>query len=552
MKINKLSWKNFASYGETEQTLNFENSQGSLWLLNGLNGSGKSTISDVLSFALYGKVDGKNKSELPNRINKKLIVDIEFISKGKNIKITRGALPNVFKAFVDDVEIDLSGDGVQTYLEKDIYEIPHSIFKNLLVLSINDFKSFLTMSPADKRLIFDKLFGFSIINLMKENNKSEKSKIKDLLSIKENTKLNHLQSIEKIKNTIQTESEKIEKTNFEILNVLESEIVEIQKSMLEITNIGKQKSNIDKEIKSKIAKLSNDIVVLQNTNNTLQKSLDLHSNNKVCPMCLSGLHNSSDISLNIKKEIDNNFEKIKPISEDLKLLKVEEQAATKDIQLYREMYVNANGIINDKQNQIKQIKSVKTLDSLKSLHDLIIDHENKISELSIEIETLKGEQIFLNLYDEMVGDNGIKSTIIKNMIPNLNFEILELCNKIGYKYNLEFDEKLDVKISKINDQVPIKSLSTGEKKMADFICLVAFLKYIKLKYSSINLLFLDEIFSSIDSDKIYEISKILRNLCKDLDLQVFVMHHAPLPSEHFDKFCDVKIIEKFSHLQISE
>ena len=72
MKILSVEWKNFNSYGNTPSRIDFENDKGDLYLLMGGNGHGKSTISEVITFCLYGKIERKNKSDLPNRINKNL------------------------------------------------------------------------------------------------------------------------------------------------------------------------------------------------------------------------------------------------------------------------------------------------------------------------------------------------------------------------------------------------------------------------------------------------------------------------------------------------
>ena len=62
-----------------------------------------------------------------------------------------------------------------------MFDIPYQVFKNIIVLSINDFRSFLTMSPGDKRNIIDRLFGFTIINQMKDSIRSERKELRDLI-----------------------------------------------------------------------------------------------------------------------------------------------------------------------------------------------------------------------------------------------------------------------------------------------------------------------------------------------------------------------------------
>ena len=97
MKILTVEWKNFNSYGNSIQTIDFDNDLGELYLLLGGNGHGKSTISEVITFALYGKIERKNKSDLPNRINKNLWCRIRVRSKNKIVEITRGVSPNLFE-----------------------------------------------------------------------------------------------------------------------------------------------------------------------------------------------------------------------------------------------------------------------------------------------------------------------------------------------------------------------------------------------------------------------------------------------------------------------
>ena len=53
MKIISTEWKNFNSYGNSLQKINFEDDHGELYLLLGGNGHGKSTIAEVITFSLY-------------------------------------------------------------------------------------------------------------------------------------------------------------------------------------------------------------------------------------------------------------------------------------------------------------------------------------------------------------------------------------------------------------------------------------------------------------------------------------------------------------------
>jgi len=82
--------------------------------------------------------------------------------------------------------------------------------------------------------------------------------------------------------------------------------------------------------------------------------------------------------------------------------------------------------------------------------------------------------------------------------------------------------------------------------------LVSLIRLMKMKFQGMNLIFLDEIFSSIDSDGIYHILKILSNTCKDLNLNIFVINHSSLPIEIFDYRLEIAKNNGFSTIHIEK
>ena len=64
----------------------------------GKNGSGKSTMLDALTFALFNKPFRKiNKSQLINTANEKdTLVEVEFSVNSRDYLVRRGIKPNLF------------------------------------------------------------------------------------------------------------------------------------------------------------------------------------------------------------------------------------------------------------------------------------------------------------------------------------------------------------------------------------------------------------------------------------------------------------------------
>jgi ABC-type Mn2+/Zn2+ transport system ATPase subunit len=77
-------------------------------------------------------------------------------------------------------------------------------------------------------------------------------------------------------------------------------------------------------------------------------------------------------------------------------------------------------------------------------------------------------------------------------------------------------------------------LSTGEQKKINVAILIAYLKLIRTK-RHINVLFLDEVFSSIDLEGISDILLLLKSFSNDYNINIFVVHHALLNHENFDR-----------------
>ena len=147
MKILSVEFKNFNSYGNKIQRIEFPKDKAGFFIVLGPNGVGKTTIKDVIEFALYGKVSGRKLKEIPNRMNGSAWAKVELIAKNRHVVIEAGLDPTMIELTIDGVLYNKANTrGPREYLTEELLEIPFHVFANIVSISILDFKSFLNIS----------------------------------------------------------------------------------------------------------------------------------------------------------------------------------------------------------------------------------------------------------------------------------------------------------------------------------------------------------------------------------------------------------------------
>jgi DNA repair exonuclease SbcCD ATPase subunit len=219
--------------------------------------------------------------------------------------------------------------------------------------------------------------------------------------------------------------------------------------------------------------------------------------------------------------------------------------------------------LQEKNNKISQrirdiLRDIELLDNRKN-DGQVKSLENIIRNLEIEKEKIK-ENVFKSVeknawvktLDDILSEKGVKQMAIKTILPSLNSEIMDLLSDLHLEYQVVFDDEFKASIYQMGIEIPVQTLSTGEMKKVDFVVLISIMKLMKLKFSSINLLFLDELFSSVDPDGVTSILKVLQKNSKEMGLNIFVINHAPMPHEIFDWKIDIKKTNSFSSMTIDQ
>ena len=180
-----IKWKNFLSTGDHWNEINFLEKNTNLII--GTNGSGKSTMLDALTFALFNKPFRKiNKSQLMNTVNEKdCLVELEFSVNNRDYIVRRGMKPNIFDIEVNGNLMNRQADdrSNQKILEESILKVNYKSFTQIVILGSSTFVPFMQLSGSNRRDVIEDLLDIRIFSAMNHlikdqiREKKRKSKI---------------------------------------------------------------------------------------------------------------------------------------------------------------------------------------------------------------------------------------------------------------------------------------------------------------------------------------------------------------------------------------
>lgn len=540
--FTKVRYKNLLSYGDvfTEVDLDRKGTT----LISGTNGTGKSTMVEALSFALYGKPHRKvTKPELVNSVNNKgLLVEVEFIAGESNYLVRRGMKPNIFEIWKNGEMLDQNAAtrDYQSYFENNILRINHKSFCQIVVLGKANYTPFMDLTPANRREVIEDLLDIGVFstmnsllkdkiaenkNLVAENKMmvdSVKSKLES--AIEHNDSLTKLKKLEagKIKDKIKEQLELIEAEKSNIEHIEE----DIAQHIALISDKAQQKGKYDKS-----KTIRND---LANTARSLERDLSFYSEHDNCPTCKQGIEeNFKNLTIQEKKakldDVQSGITKIEKMISDLErrldeISKVEDQIQKCNLRIGE-----SRAKINLSMGILKGYK--KDLENAEQSIDEV--DETKVNELKSQLAVLQKEQ--QDLYDHretlgvvsvMLKDGGIKTQIIKQYMPIIN----QLINKYLAKFNLFVDFHLDENFNEViksrhRDKFTFSLFSEGEKMRITLAIMLAWRAVAKLRNSvSTNIVFFDETLDgSLDEMGIADLIEHIHNL--NVNDSVFVISH---------------------------
>ena len=558
--FQKIKWKNFLSTGDHWSEIDFTGHTTNLVV--GTNGSGKSTMLDALTFALFNKPFRKiNKSQLVNATNEKdCCVEVEFSVNNKDYLVRRSIKPNKFDIEVNGTLLHKEADdrANQKILEESILKVNYKSFTQIVILGSSSFVPFMQLSTSNRRDVIEDLLDiriFSAMNsLIKEKIRTEKEKIRSLDLKRDNIKdkismqENFIKELEEQGKTNIAENQKKRDALSDEICVLIMQTEGLEDDVYGLTEEQKKLTGAGE----KLLKLNNLKGKLSNRVATLTKEHKFFSNNRVCPTCTQDIE--EDFRLNKISDVESKASELKKGYEELESsIKSEQERERQFTKLSKEITKLNNGIsknntqISGFQRQIRDLESevqrfTEQLANRSTENEKLNEFNSSLQKTLEESSERREEVVYHDFAYSLLKDDGVKTKIIKKYLPFINQQVNRYLQLMDFYINFTLDEEfVETVRSPIHEDFSYSSFSEGEKMRIDLALLFTWREVARVKNSvNTNLLIMDEVFdSSLDGFGTDEFLKIIRFVIKDAN--VFVISHK---SELHDKFNSVIRFDK--------
>jgi len=558
IKIKDLTVRNFMSVGNQTQAIDFNQQQLTLVLGENLdqggddsgsrNGTGKTTIINALSYALYGKaLTNIRANNLINKTNSKgMLVTLHFEKNNVDYRVERGRGPNLLKFYVNDQEQEMTdesqGDSRKTQeFINELLDMSHDMFKHIVALNTYT-EPFLSMRQNDQRAIIEQLLGITILSEKAEALKEQTKQTKDAIT-EETLKINAIQSAnEKIQTTI----ESLGKTQRAWRSKKDQDCAKLQLGITELEHL-----DIDTELDSheKLSNWSqhnNAILALKKELSTLEPAL---------------LRATKSVDKATKDIVDLDDATCYTCGQELHADKKAEIAARKDKELADAISYQAEITfkVNDVVKGLEDIGDIngkpttfyesakeaydhrQNVDSLtKALAQKVDDidpYQAQIDELNNsamqeinwgavnELTSFKEHQDFL-LKLLTNKDSFIRKKIIDQNLAYLNNRLTYYLDKLGLPHQVVFQNDLAVEITQLGQDLDFDNLSRGERNRLILGMSFAFRDVWESLYQKINLLFIDELIDSgMDTAGVENSLSVLKKMGREGDKNVYLISH---------------------------
>jgi DNA repair exonuclease SbcCD ATPase subunit len=556
IQIKDLTVKNFMSVGNATQAINFDRRDLTLVLGENLdlggdgsrNGTGKTTIINALSYALYGQaLTNIRRDNLINKTNgKNMLVSLEFSINGQDYRIERGRKPNVLKFYVNKEEQaaddNSQGDSRET---QDAIEsalgMTHDMFRHVLALNTYT-EPFLGLKANDQRVLIEQLLGITLLSeraeRIKELNRSTKEAITgEELRIRAVQEANRRieEQIESLKKRqtlwIKKQQEDCEKLQ-QAIEALEHIDIESEiQNHRDLESYHQKRKQLD-EHKKYLRQIELDDARLVKEQEKLQAEISALDNHK-CYACGQEIHDGKQNEIRQDKQkhlqdnalqiLANGTQKIEHLNEidDLGELGAAPSVFYDTLELALNHKNSLDGLKKDLDNRLtetdpygEQIVDMQQ----QALQEITYDDLNDLTRLQ------EHQDFLLKLLTNK--DSFIRKKIIEQNLSYLNQRLTHYLDRIGLPHQVIFQNDLTVEITELGRDLDFDNLSRGERNRLILSMSWAFRDVWESLYHPINVLFIDELVDSgMDAQGVENSLALLKKMSRERHKSIWLVSH---------------------------
>jgi DNA repair exonuclease SbcCD ATPase subunit len=558
IKLKDLTVKNFMSVGNQTQAVDFDQENLTLVLGENLdqggddsgsrNGTGKTTIINALSYALYGKALTNIKANnLINKTNSKgMLVTLTFEKDGIDYRIERGRGPNFLKFYINNqeqqAEDESQGDSRKT--QEDIgtlLNMSHDMFKHIVALNTYS-EPFLSMRANDQRAIIEQLLGITILTEKADSLKEQVKQVKDAVA-EETIKINTMQSSnEKIQVTIdnlQKNQRAWRAKSKQDEEKLKNAIVELEKLDIDAELQAHDQLMSWNEHNKQILALRKELSTLEPALIRADKSVETAKKDieeldeAICYTCGQELHEDkkAEIAERKSKELDDAIayqkeitQKVTDVAVDLDTIGDINGCPTTFYETAKEAYEHRNNVDNLRQTLVNKTEETdpyqEQIDDLNAtaMQEIDWDPINQLTEYK------EHQEFLLKLLTNK--DSFIRKKIIDQNLAYLNNRLTYYLDKLGLPHQVQFLNDLNVEITQLGQDLDFDNLSRGERNRLILGLSFAFRDVWESLYQNINLLFIDELIDSgMDSAGVENSLSVLKKMSRERQKNIYLISH---------------------------
>lgn len=512
------------------------------------NGTGKTTIINALSYAMYGTaLSNIRKDNLVNKTNgKNMIVSLDFSIGGTDYKIERGRKPNLLKFYVNNAETEATdnaqGDSRETQdAIEHILGMSHDMFKHIMALNTYT-EPFLSLKANEQRTIIEQLLGITLLSERADKIKEMNRTTKDDITREEF----RIRAVQDANKRIEEQIEALKRRQKMWVDKNEEERTKVEKALgllreIEIESeiqahrdhaawgqkrkdindfaaaISRGKLDKDREAKA-IGKLEAEI-----------KTLESHT----CHTCGQAFHDSKHESVMESKKKDlaaarTSFEEyvvglasleaahsaLGVLGKPPKMFYDREEDAIQ----HRANVLNLQTQLESKAAETdpysEQIEEMQT----KAVEEVTYDQLNTLTRLQ------EHQEFLLKLLTSK--DSFVRKKIIEQNLSYLNARLTHYLDRIGLPHTVVFQNDLTVSIEELGRELDFDNLSRGERNRLILSMAWAFRDVFESLYTPINVLFIDEMIDNgLDTQGVESALALLKHMSRERHKSIWLVSH---------------------------